>query len=244
MGYEVYSGDVDSLVRDISSIINDARVETTLTVNCLNPHSLIVANNDGEFRTSLLSTDVLLPDGVGITLSARLLSGNILDRIPGPVFFEKLLAKIQNTDTRLFFLGSDQPTLRILEQLTQHKYGLQAASYSPPFADNFSSYDLRRMIKKINQYQPGIVWVGMTAPKQEKVIAAIKESCDVKVMCGVGAVFDYQSGKRKSPELMRHLGLEWLARLISDPKKMWRRNFVSTPLFIFHVIRNWYTMRI
>ena len=109
-------------------------------------------------------------------------------------------------------------------------------TYSPPFKDTFDETENQQMINAVNDFKPDVLWVGMTAPKQEKWIFQNKEKLDVKFIGAVGAVFDFfvDNVKRSHPFFLS-TGLEWLPRLIQEPKRLWRRNFISAPKFFFRV---------
>ena len=102
----------------------------------------------------------------------------------------------------------------------------------------FSAEDNDRMVSAVNEASPDVLWVGMTAPKQELWIARNRHRLHVKIAAAVGAVFDFYAGqvKRPHPFFQRH-GLEWLPRLVGEPRRLWRRTVVSAPIFLWHVGR-------
>ena len=108
--------------------------------------------------------------------------------------------------------------------------------YSPPFKEVFSEEENRAMIEAVNRAGPDVLWVGMTAPKQEKWIYQNKDRLNVKFIGAIGAVFDFYAGtvKRPHPWFLDH-GLEWLPRLLGEPRRLWKRMFVSAPLFMARV---------
>jgi N-acetylglucosaminyldiphosphoundecaprenol N-acetyl-beta-D-mannosaminyltransferase len=135
-------------------------------------------------------------------------------------------------------MGSSQNTLdRIKERLAEEYPQLEVEFYSPPFKAEFSTEENQSIINAINEFKPDVLFVGMTAPKQEKWLHVNKEQLDVKIACSIGAVFDFYAGTVKRPsQFWIALHLEWLPRLIKEPKRLWRRNFVSTPLFLWDMI--------
>ncbi|MFQ5469476.1 MAG: WecB/TagA/CpsF family glycosyltransferase [Gammaproteobacteria bacterium] len=205
-------------------------------VACANPHSLVVAKNDSHFRSALKNADILLPDGTGIVLAARILNEPLSERVAGTEFFLKLSEKANESGTiRYFFLGSSDMVLsKLVERFTKEYPNIEVCgTYSPPFKDEFSEDDNKKMISAINKAQPDVLWVGMTAPKQEKWIYNHRNKLNVRLCGAIGAVFDFYAGTRKrAPQWICNLGLEWLPRLLRDPKRLWRRNFISTPLFL------------
>lgn len=208
---------------------------------CANPHSLYTADRDLQFQDALKGATILLPDGIGIVLAAKLLNFPLNTRIAGSEFFVSLSAHAEKYGgLKYFFLGSTSETLeRIVERLKNEFPTIDVCgTYSPPYKNIFDDNDNKIMIDIINQAKPDVLWVGMTAPKQEKWIFQNKDILSVPFMAAIGAVFDYYAGTKKRGSLVfQKLGLEWLPRLIREPKRVWKRMFVSAPIFIFWVIR-------
>jgi len=138
-------------------------------------------------------------------------------------------------------MGSTNETLeRIRERMADDYPNIKiVGTYSPPFKDVYSGAEVSAMVKVINSARPDVLWVGMSAPKQEKWIYQNREKINVKFIGAVGAVFDFYAGNIRRDEnswLVNH-GLEWLSRLVQEPKRLWRRMFVSAPIFMWHVFR-------
>jgi N-acetylglucosaminyldiphosphoundecaprenol N-acetyl-beta-D-mannosaminyltransferase len=212
-----------------------------LVVACANPHSLVVARNDEHFLEALRSADLLLPDGAGIVLGAKLTGQSMAERVAGTEFFLETCGRATAASRlRFFFLGSTQAVLAgIVERIHREFPHVQCAgTYSPPFAESVPESESRKIIDAINSSSADILWVGMTAPKQEKWIQDNAPRIDARMAVGIGAAFDFYAGTRKrAPQWVRNLGLEWLPRLIREPGRLWRRNFVSTPAFLMLVLR-------
>jgi N-acetylglucosaminyldiphosphoundecaprenol N-acetyl-beta-D-mannosaminyltransferase len=110
--------------------------------------------------------------------------------------------------------------------------------YSPPFKEILDDDDDREIIRRVNNAKPDVLWVGMTAPKQEKWIYKNRGSLDVSLAGAIGAVFDFYAGtKNRAPEWVCRLGLEWLPRLLREPRRLFKRNFISSPLFLLMVLQ-------
>ena len=169
-------------------------------VVCANPHSLEMARGDAVFRQALLASDMTLPDGAGIVLASRLLGGEIRKRVTGSDLFWGLSRLLnQRGRARYFFLGASGETLeKIRRRLAEDFPNIEVSGlYSPPFKAVFDEEDNQRMIKAVNAQCPDVLWVGMTAPKQEKWIFHNRHHLRVKVIGAVGAVFDFYSGSRQ-----------------------------------------------
>lgn len=210
------------------------------TLFCANPHSLVVANADPLFLSALCEADVLVPDGAGIVLASRLLGGAIHTRITGSDVMAGIAERWNALRGRsFFFLGSSNEVLeKIKSRMTRAYPNIEVrGSYAPPFNKEFSTDENDRIIESVNRAGPTVLWVGMTAPKQEKWVQQHRHRLDVPLIAAVGAVFDYFAGtKKRASTAAQNIGLEWLPRLLREPRRMWRRNFVSTPIFLYHVL--------
>jgi N-acetylglucosaminyldiphosphoundecaprenol N-acetyl-beta-D-mannosaminyltransferase len=149
---------------------------------------------------------------------------------------------------RVFFLGSSEETLAVIRARMAVEFPrVVVATHAPPFAEKFSQRENQLMLGAIHSARPDVLFVGMTAPKQEKWIREHRDVLGVPVAGAIGAVFDFYSGRvRRPPVVFQRLGLEWLPRLLQEPRRLWRRNFVSSPLFLRDVFaeargrcRNW-----
>ena len=206
---------------------------------CVNPHSLVESAADPAFRAALEHAEFLIADGVGVTLAARL-RGARIPRITGSDLFEATCRIGAERKLRHFFLGAKNSTLDALCTRTRQRYPevVIAGCYSPPFAPEFTEEQDLEMVGLINAVRPDVLWVGMTAPKQEKWIDRNRHRLDVRCAAAVGAVFDYYAGTVRRPgPAWRAAGLEWLPRLIREPKRLWRRTVLSAPQFMLMALK-------
>jgi len=227
----------------------DAKVAMDFVVNnqkskymaCANPHSLVEAVSDSAFKQALHKADILLPDGAGILLAAKILNLDVKERVAGTEFFIELTRLCnEKGQVNVFFLGSTEQVLEgLVKQVNKAFPNVNiCGTYSPPFKAEFSEQDNQEMADAINAADTHVLWVGMTAPKQEKWIYQNKDKLDVNFIGAIGAVFDFYSGsKKRAPEWICNLGLEWLPRLLREPGRLWKRNFVSSPLFLIAVFK-------
>lgn len=209
---------------------------------CFNPHSYVMALADGVFARALKDADWLVPDGSGAVLASRILGGSIKERVTGSDVFVGLNKRMNGAGSmRVFFLGSDEKSLALISERMMKDYpNIRVAGvYSPPFKDVYSSVEISAMVKAVNTAAPDVLWVGLSAPKQEKFILENRVRLNVKFVAAVGAVFDFYTGnvKRDSDSWFVNHGLEWLPRLLQEPKRLWKRMFVSAPVFMWHVVR-------
>jgi len=209
---------------------------------CANPHSLEVARRDARFARAIRQADFIVPDGVGMVIASRLLGGRIRQRVTGSDIFAGLCAAMSRKGGySTFLLGASEDTLlRMKAKMAQEFPGLRVAGlYAPPFKAEFSAADNQAMVAAVNRVHPDVLWVGMTAPKQEKWTHRHRHRLAARFIGPVGAVFDYYPGNVRRPSpLFQSLGLEWLPRLLQEPRRLWRRNLISNPRFLLRIIRD------
>ena len=223
MGYEVFE---DDLV--------DIDLEKRQIINTINPHSYVTAKDDSLFKEALQSSDILIPDGSGIVLASKMINHKEIKKIAGADLHSFLLEKTNQVGGKVFYMGASQDTLnKISARLKEDYPNIIMQSYSPPFKPVFSQEENNIIVNKINAFTPDILFIGMTAPKQEKWLYQHKDKLNFNVASSIGAVFDFYAGTVNRPsDIWIKLHLEWLGRLIKEPKRMYKRNFVSTPLFL------------
>lgn len=216
------------------------QMPATGIINTINPHSYCVAKQDKVFAQALMASDILLPDGVGIVWAAKFLKQQKINKIAGYDIFIHSMQVLNQQSGSCFFLGASNQTLDKIKHRAAIDFpNVTVNTFSPPYKPEFSKEDNVNMVAQVNQAQPDILFVGLTAPKQEKWVYQNKQNLDVKTTCAIGAVFDFYAGTVQRPsQFWINLGLEWLPRLVKEPKRLFYRNFVSTPKFIFYVFKH------
>ena len=211
----------------------------TILINTINAHSFNVTKNDLVFKESLQKSDVLIPDGISVVWAIRWLTGQKLTKIAGADLFFYEMERLQKEGGKVFFLGSTEETLaKIKARATKQYPNVKVGTYSPPYKSEFSDEDNSAMIKAVNAFQPDVLFVGMTAPKQEKWAYQHFKGLKVGHIGCIGAVFDFYAGTiKRAPQWMIKLGLEWFYRLVKEPKRMCRRYLVGNTKFIYYVLR-------
>lgn len=243
LGYEVNDLSVERCVADIfdSTAGQAEAVSHCKWLACMNPHSYVVSLGDGQFAIALRNAEWLVPDGAGVVLASRILGGRIRERVTGSDVFFGLHQRMNTAgEMSVFFLGATEDTLAEIRARMARDYPnvRVAGTHSPPFKPSYSDEELNAMIDAVNITAPDVLWVGMTAPKQEKWIFENRARLKVKFAGAIGAVFDFYTGRvKRSHPVFQRLGLEWLPRLIQQPRRLWRRMFVSAPIFLWHVIK-------
>lgn len=223
-------------------------------INTINAHSYNTAQKDALFAEALQNGDYLIPDGASIVKACRLINAKSKpkERIAGWDLFEwEMENPIRNyqggkscgSDDRLprvMFLGSSEKVLSLIRKRMSEVYPQwEVVTYSPPYKPEFSAEDNEAMINAINEANPDLLWIGMTAPKQEKWTYANWERLNIHCHVGtVGAVFDFFAGTyKRAPRWWQEHSLEWLYRLLKEPRRMWRRYIIGNALFLWNVLR-------
>lgn len=233
-----FSVSIGSLAKQLGEVLARMDAGGPVLLACANPHSLVTARRDAAFTQALQRADILLPDGVGIVKASRMLGGAITERVSGPDVFMAMLGHLDETGGSCFFLGSAGETLEAIRvrMETEYPHIRLAGTYSPPFAASFTEAQNAEMVDAVNAAAPDVLWVGMTAPKQEKWAAQNLDKLDVKLVGCIGAAFDFFAGtKKRSAPIFRRLGLEWLPRFFREPRRMANRVLVSAPRFFLLV---------
>ena len=220
----------------------DAWPEGKFLVDTVNAHSFVVAQKDAAFADALRNADALLPDGISIVKACRWLGTKNapVEKIAGADLFAYEMGKLEKKGGTCFFLGSSPETLaRIVERAASVYPHVRIVTYSPPYKPAFSPEDNRAMLEAVHAADPDLLWVGMTAPKQEKWLDEHWSELQIHGHAGaIGAVFDFFAGTvERAPQKWIDLGLEWLYRLIKEPRRTWRRYLVDNPKFCWLVLK-------
>lgn len=219
--------------------------EGKLLINTINAHSYNTARKDELFAEALTNGDVLIPDGVSIVKACRWIKAKSLpkERIAGWDLFsfemENLERKQCGMLNTVMFMGSSEKVLDLIVKRTAEVYPhLKVVTYSPPYKPEFSDEENKAIIDAINAANPDLLWIGMTAPKQEKWTFSHWNELNIHCHVGtIGAVFDFFAGTvERAPMWWQRHGLEWLYRLLKEPKRMWRRYIIGNTLFLFNII--------
>ena len=229
--------------------------EGKLLINTINAHSFNTAKKDKLFAEALTNGDALIPDGVSIVKACRWIKAKSQpkERIAGWDLFafemehlEKLgirneeLGVSRERQLTVMFMGSSQKVLDLIVKRAAEVYPhLKVVTYSPPYKPEFSDEDNKAIIEAINAADPDLLWIGMTAPKQEKWTYTHWKELNIHCHVGtIGAVFDFFAGTvERAPMWWQRHGLEWLYRLLKEPKRMWRRYIIGNALFLWNMTK-------
>lgn len=202
-----------------------------------NVHTTVTSYEDADYRAVQNGGIMAIPDGGPLSSVGRKRGYEKMERTTGPSYMGEILKISAEKCYRHYFYGSTEETLeKLYNALTENYPGVQIAGmYSPPFRPTTPEEDAA-VVKRINETKPDFVWVGLGAPKQEKWMAAHQGVID-GFMVGVGAGFDYFAGNiERAPEWMQKCNLEWVYRLMQDPKRLFKRYLVTNTKFIWNAV--------
>jgi N-acetylglucosaminyldiphosphoundecaprenol N-acetyl-beta-D-mannosaminyltransferase len=230
LGYNVFCSRLSIIDPEVNKVL----------INTFSPNSYGLALKDKEFEVALKNTDVLVLDGIGIALGSILLHGRNIKKISGQDCFDYYMAEANKKNWKVYFLGSSEQTLKKIKDRAKKEYPMViTGSYSPPFKLEFSEEDNYEMVKAINAFKPDVLFVGLTAPKQEKWAYKHRDSVNARIISTIGNVFDWYAGNSKRPaKIWINLKLEWLARIFLRPE-IFKRNTGNQMKFLrdlfFHI---------
>ena len=236
---------ITTLLNVLNSIKQYADVKQCAYVCVSNVHMCMeVYDDDNGFAAVVNNADIVVPDGRPIYWAQKLLGAKNAEQVRGMDLTYGLCDLAEAKAYKVGFYGGEATTLTAMstELLTLYPKLNITYSCSPPFR-NLSDVEKVADIKAINDSGVDFLFVGLGCPKQERWMADNKEQLNC-VMLGVGAAFDFIAGnKSHAPEWMQKAGLEWLFRLTSEPKRLWRRYLMTNPRFIFYFLRQWLVVK-
>ena len=211
-------------------------------IDTVNTHSFVLAQKDEDFARALQEADALLPDGSYIVKACRWLKMKNAPRekIAGTDLFLYEMDRLEGKGGTCLFMGSSETVLKRIREKAAERYPhIRVKTYSPPYKPVFSEQDSQAIIDAIHAADPDLLWIGMTAPKQEKWLHDHWDRLRIHCHTGaIGAVFDFFAGTvNRAPEWWLRHNVEWLYRFIREPRRMWRRIFVSGPAFLWAALK-------
>ncbi len=234
LGVEIAAIDMEWLLAFTKKHIKDLKGDYVCVSNV---HTTVTAFEDPEYRKIQNGGILAIPDGGPLSSVGRKRGAKNMSRTTGPSYMEEILKISEEKGYSHFFYGSTEETLQKLQERLKKEYPRLtiAGLYSPPFRQLAEEED-REILGKINETHPDFVWVGLGAPKQERWMATHQGRIQ-GLMVGVGAAFDYYAGNiKRAPKWMQKANLEWLYRLLQDPKRLFTRYLVTNSKFIWHAV--------
>ena len=238
--FSILEVDISAIDMDDASLfIEDAVLKRKKIYVCVCPVSTVMECKKNEnILASVNSADLATPDGMAVVWLGRMQGYKNIKRVYGPELMQKICGISAEKGYRNYLYGSSQDVLdKLNERLNKTYPGLViVGSFSPPFQQLTKDED-EKIVEDINRSNPDIVWVGLGSPKQDLWMYEHRCSISAPVIIGVGAAFDFLAGvKPQAPRWMRNNGFEWLFRLITEPKRLWRRYLWDYPLFVYYLL--------
>jgi N-acetylglucosaminyldiphosphoundecaprenol N-acetyl-beta-D-mannosaminyltransferase len=211
LGFNLYSGTVDQIPYDTNKKI---------LINTMNPRVFTISRHNELLKKAFENSEYLVEDGQYFALAPLLLKGKYVRKVSGPDVFYSMMDKANKNNGKVFLLGASKETLEKMKLRASEDYkNIQIEYLSPPYKESFSDEENNEMLMVINRFSPDILFIGMTAPKQEIWSYQNKEKINARIICSVGAVFEWYARVRKEAgRIWVKLGLEWLIRTIRRPE--------------------------
>jgi N-acetylglucosaminyldiphosphoundecaprenol N-acetyl-beta-D-mannosaminyltransferase len=200
-------------------------------------HGVMEAQSDRQFRRILNASFITTPDGMPMVWVGRLQGHRGMRRVYGPDYMIELCRlSVERRYKHFLYGGKPGVAERLAAALTTRLPGLQVVGmFTPPFRP-LDPEEEAGLIAQIRKAKPDIVWVGLSTPRQEQFMAAYLDKLDVKLMVGVGAAFDIHIGDiQDAPQWVKSAGLQWLHRLVQEPRRLWKRYLVNNPKFVWNI---------
>lgn len=239
LGVRVDAVDRQSILRIAATW---AQQEQPRSIAYANAHCLNLAYKDEVYRTILNASDMLTADGIGVVWAGRVLTGIKLHKVTSRTFIDDLCEIAASLNLKLYILAGAPGVAEKAVKIIQARHaGLVIAGYCDGF---FSLKNETGVLDEINTSRPDMLLVGMGAPRQEKWIQRNRALIHVPLCWGLGAVFDYVAGiEPVVPGWLDQIGLEWLWRLMVNPRDKWRRYLIGNPLFFIRVLLQKYSVK-
>jgi N-acetylglucosaminyldiphosphoundecaprenol N-acetyl-beta-D-mannosaminyltransferase len=238
--------DAVDMAAAVERVLEYARLRQPAAVTALAVHGIVEANHDPRLRVALNDFDLVLPDGQPVRWALNLLYGlGLPDKVPGPSLVDALLTRAADEGYAVHFHGSKPETLTLIGAELERRFGGRlAVSMAPSRFKRIDGAELDELVASINDTGAQLCFVGLGCPRQERFVAATASSLKMPAIA-VGAAFDYLAGNiSRAPHLAQRAGLEWLYRLLQDPKRLARRYLVTNTEFTVGVGRQWARQRL
>jgi len=236
LGIKINNLSMQKAVEEIEKFIKEKSSKYIVTPNL---DHLVKLQKDSEFKKIYNEAHLVLCDGLPIVWISRILGMPLKERVAGSDLFIELCKVSAQKGYKLFFLGGRENASVKASEVLRRKYpGIRIVGiYSPPFGFEKNKEENEKIIKMIKEAKPDILFVGLGAPKQEKWIYAHYRELGVPVSIGIGASFEFAAGIiKRAPKFLQKIGLEWFWRILTEPKRLWRRYLVDDMRFLVKII--------
>jgi len=224
---------VERIVEEFACIRSRAMVVTP------NVDVAVQLERDPQLRADYAEASMMFADGAPLIVASRLFGSPLKERVAGSDLFPLLCGRARDKGLRVMLLGGGDGVAQAAASNLSAKYpGLQILAYTPSIGFDAKPEECARIVDCINEYRPHLLFLGVGTPRQERWIAKYQESYCPCVSMGIGGSFDFEAGRiKRAPRLMRKTGLEWLYRLLKEPRRLFRRYLVDDMRFFALVLR-------
>lgn len=220
----------------VGEILDAAESEQGARVAFVNPDCINIALKDSRYRAVLEKTDAVYPDGIGLQIACKMLGMRMKDNLNGTDLFPILWNRMQDRNMGVYLLGSYPGVAEKMAGNLKRSYPkLKISGYRHGY---FSKRECDEIVEEINASGAHLLLVAMGVPRQEIWIDRFRPRLNVKVVAGVGGLFDFVSGRiPRAPVWIREMGLEWCYRLLREPRRLWRRYIIGNLIFFWNLLR-------
>jgi N-acetylglucosaminyldiphosphoundecaprenol N-acetyl-beta-D-mannosaminyltransferase len=229
--------DIDIDFSDYSSLLGKIFSKDTRTITCVNQYYLNIIMNDNEYKSLVQKFDLIHPDGIGVVIAKKILCGlkRKVTKVTGSDLYFMILEKMNVRRNSLFLLGDSEEVVKLAKSKINMFYpNISVNGFHHGYIDLADNV----IIEEINATKPDFLFVGLGVKRQEYWIDKWKKDLNAKKIIAMGGGLRVVAGDRpRGSKVLQNLGFEWFIRLITEPKKMWKRYLIGIPLFIFRVIK-------
>lgn len=233
LGVQVHAVQIPDVIKQMERWIKEREACHFIAVTGM--HGITEAQHETRFKQILNSADLVVPDGMPLVWLARWHGYPLKRRVYGPELMQAF-CKETGPKYRHFLYGGMPGVPELLNKTLSDEFDIKVVGeYSPPFRPLNEQEDAD-IVGRIHAARPDVLWVGLSTPKQEQWMHEHRVALSVPVVIGVGAAFDLNSGRlRQAPVWMRESGLEWFFRLMTEPRRLWKRYLIYGSQFVFQV---------
>ena len=230
----IYDKSIPAAISHIIDVIEQKKRNNYL-ISATGAHGMVYAQTNKDFKNILKSFYMNLPDGMPGVWIGRIKGAKEMMRCYGPDFFMELIKATGDTSIRHYFCGGKEGIAEELKRNCETNFlnSNITGTFSPPFRE-MTDDEMRELASEITSQDVNIIWIGLSTPKQEVFAKRLSSFTNADFICTVGAAFDFHTGKvKQAPGILQKMGLEWLFRLLMEPKRLWKRYIEIVPMFIF-----------
>jgi N-acetylglucosaminyldiphosphoundecaprenol N-acetyl-beta-D-mannosaminyltransferase len=243
LGIPIYDDNLKNAVATIVQIsqIKDENDTAPKCISATGSHGLVIAQKDKIYSDILKKYFWNLPDGIPSVWIGKLKGAKNMERCYGPDLFREVMIASKDKDIKHYFCGGKDGVAEDLKKVCEEKFNNHniIGVFTPPFR-KMADEELIDLADKLTANKVDIIWLGMSTPKQEMLAFRLSKYTKVSFICTVGAAFDFHTGRViQAPKLMQKSGFEWLFRLITEPRRLWKRYFEVVPMFIYYNIKEY-----